>query len=79
MDEKKLHTWEFQPKDICRNMRCKLHQKRYSGKTTECSSICKILPLNFFFLQNLADAVFQTSLYIKLVIPKILFIYTGIV
>ena len=37
MVEKKLHTWEFQLKDIGGNIRCKLLQKRSSGKTTECS------------------------------------------
>ena len=37
MDEKKLHTWEFQLKHSSRNMRCKLLQKRFTGKTTECS------------------------------------------
>ena len=37
MDEKKLHTWEFQLKHSSRNMGCKLLQKRFTGKTTECS------------------------------------------
>ena len=32
MDEKKLHTQEFQLKGIGRNMRCKLLQKRSTGK-----------------------------------------------
>ena len=37
MDEKKLHTQEFQLKGMWRNMRCKLLQKRSTGKTIECS------------------------------------------
>ena len=37
MDEKKLHSLEFQLKSIGRNMRCKLLQKRSTGKTTDCS------------------------------------------
>ena len=35
MDEKKLHTLEVQLKGIGGNMRCKLLQKRSTGKTTE--------------------------------------------
>ena len=37
MDEKKLHTGEFQLKGSGGNMRCKLLRKRFTGKTTECS------------------------------------------
>ena len=37
MDEKKIHTWEFQLKHNSRNMGCKLLQKRFTGKTAECS------------------------------------------
>ena len=33
MDEKKLHTQEFQLKGIGGDMRCKLLQKRSTGKT----------------------------------------------
>ena len=36
MDVKKLHTLEFQLKGIGRNTRCKLLQKRSTGKITEC-------------------------------------------
>ena len=43
MDEKKLHTGEFQLNRSSRNMRCKLLQKRFTGKTTECS---KVMPHN---------------------------------
>ena len=48
MDEKKLHTWEFPLKRSSRNMRCKSFQKRFTGKTIECSK-------NLFY-QNLTDA-----------------------
>ena len=37
IDEKKLHTRELQLKGSSGNMRCKLFQKRSTGKTTECS------------------------------------------
>ena len=43
MDEKKLHTWEFQLNRSSRNMRCNLLRKRFTGKTTECS---KVMPHN---------------------------------
>ena len=72
MDEKKLHTWQFQLKGSNRNTRCKLLKKRFTGKATEC---CSILPLKKDILLELNRCIFQISLkYIKLVIPKILFI-----
>ena len=37
MDDKKLHTWEFQLECSSRNMGCKLFQKRFTGIKTECS------------------------------------------
>ena len=68
MDEKKLHTREFHLKGISRNMRCKMLQKKSTGKTTLCS---KHLNLT----RNLTNGFFKISLkYIKLVIPIILFI-----
>ena len=68
MDEKKLHTREFHLKGISRNMRCKMLQKKSTGKTTSCS---KHLNLT----KNLTNGFFKISLkYIKLVIPIILFI-----
>ena len=71
MDEKKLHTREFQLNCIAGNMRCKLLQKRSTGKT----NTCDILPLKKIFFQNLTDAFFKYLISIfKLVIPKILFI-----
>ena len=75
MDEKKLHTREFQLKGSNRNMRSKLLQKRFTGKTTECSKhLCHIV-IEKNILSELNRCIFQMSLkYIKLVIPKILFI-----
>ena len=44
MDEKKIHTWEFLLKHSSRNMRGKLLQKRFTGKTTECfKHLCHIV------------------------------------
>ena len=75
MDEKKLHTWEFQLKHSSRNMRCKLLQKRFTGKTTECSKHLCHLAIEKNILSELNRCIFQIPLkYIKLVIPKILFI-----
>ena len=37
MDDEKLRTQEFQLKGIGRNMRCKLLQKKSTGKITEFS------------------------------------------
>ena len=75
MDEEKLHTRDFQLKGSDKNMRCKLLQKRSTGKTRECSKHLSQLPLKKTFYHNLRDVFFQIYLkYRKLVIPKILFI-----
>ena len=75
MDEKKLHTREFQLKGSIGNMRCKLLQKRFTGKTTECSKHLRHIAIEKDILSELNRCIFQISLkYIKLVIPKILFI-----
>ena len=75
MDEKKLHTWEFQLKGSGGNMRCKLLQKRFSGKTTECSKHLCHIAIEKDILSEFNRCIFQISLnYIKLVLPKILFI-----
>ena len=75
MDEKKLHTREFQQKGSGRNMRCKLLQKRLAGKTTESSKHLRHIAIEKDILSELNRCIFQISLkYIKLVIPKILFI-----
>ena len=72
MDEKKLHTQEFQLKGSSRNMRCKLLQKKVYWKNWA-PNICAILPLKKIFYQN--RCIFKISLkYIKLVTPKTLFI-----
>ena len=51
MDEKKLHTWAFQLKHSSRNMGCKLLQKRFTGKTTDCSKHLRHIGIEkkFFF------------------------------
>ena len=75
MDEKKLHNREFQLKGSSENMRCKLLQKRFTGKTTECSKHLRHIAIEKDILSELNRCIFQISLkYIKLVIPKILFI-----
>ena len=75
MDEKKLHTWEFQLKGSGGNMRCKLLQKRFTGKTTECSKHLHHIAIEKYILSEFNKCIFQISLkYSKLVIPKILFI-----
>ena len=74
MDEKKIHTREFQLKGIIRNMRCKLLQKRSTGKTESSKHLQNIAIEKDIFLE-LNRCIFQISLkYIKLVISKILFI-----
>ena len=59
MDEKKLHTREFHVKGISRNMRCKLLQKRSTGKTTECSKHLQCIAIEKIFFHNLTDAFFK--------------------
>ena len=57
------------------NMRCKLLQKRFTGKKTECSKHLCHIAIEKDILPELNRCIFQISLkYIKLVIPKILFI-----
>ena len=76
MDEKKLHTREFQLKGIGGNMRGKLLQKRSTGKTTECSKHLQHIAIEKDIFSELNNrCISQISLkYIKLAIPKILFI-----
>ena len=75
MDEKKLHTWEFQLKCSSRNMRCMLLQKRFTGKTAECSKHLHHIAIEKNMLSELNRCIFKIPLkYIKLVIPKLLFI-----
>ena len=58
-----------------RNMMCKLPQKRFTGKTTECSKHLRHIAIEKNILSELNRCVFQIPLkYIKLVIPKIFFI-----
>ena len=79
MDEKELCTcWRklrFKLKRSSRNMRCKLLQKRFTGKTTECSKHLHHIAIEKSIVSELDRCIFQIPLkYIKLVIPKILFI-----
>ena len=75
MDKKKLHTWPFQLKHSSRNMRCKLLQKRFAGKTTERSKHLRHIAIEKNILSKLNECIFQIPLnYINLVIPNILFI-----
>ena len=75
IEEKKLHTWEFQLKGRDGTMRCKLLQKSFTGKTTECSKHLCHISIEKYILSELNRCNFQISLkYIKLAIPKILFI-----
>ena len=75
MDEKKLCTREFYMKGRGGNMRCKLLQKRFTGKITECSKHLRHIAIEKDILSELDRCIFQKSLkYIKSVIPKILFI-----
>ena len=71
MDVKKLHTQQLQLKGSGGNMRCKLLQKRFTRKKRTVPNICAILPLKKIFYQMHFS---NTLKYIKLVIPKILFI-----
>ena len=55
--------------------RCKLLQKRSTGKITEWSKHLQHIAFEKYIFSQLNSCIFQTSLkYIKLVIPKILFI-----
>ena len=74
MDEEKLHTRKFQLKGSGGKTRCKLLQKRFTGKTTERSKYLRHIAIEKDILPQL-KYIFQISLkYINLVIPKILFI-----
>ena len=74
MDEEKLHTRKFQLKGSGGKTRCKLLQKRFTGKTTERSKHLRHIAIEKDILPQL-KYIFQISLkYINLVIPKILFI-----
>ena len=56
-------------------MRCKLLQKRFTGKTTECSKHLRHIAIEKNILSELNRCIFEIPLkYIKLVIPKILFL-----
>ena len=60
MDEKKLHTWEGQLKGS--SGRCKLIQKRFTGKTTECSKHLGHIAIEKDILSEINRCIFQISL-----------------
>ena len=61
MDEKKLHTLEFQLKGIGRNMRCKLLQNRSTGKTTERSKHLRHIAIEKDIFSKLNRCIFHFS------------------
>ena len=73
MDEKKIYTWEFQLKHSSRNMTCKLLQKRFTGKTIECSKHLRHIAIEKNILSELNRCILPLK-YIKLDIQKILYI-----
>ena len=79
MDEKKLHTRKFQLKGSGGNMRCKLLQKRFTGKTTDCSKHLRHIASEKNILSELNRCIFQMSLkYIKVVISNTLYWYYAV-
>ena len=62
MDEKKLHTQEYQLKGSRGNMRCKLFQKMFTGKATECSKHLRYIAIEEDILSELDIYIFQISL-----------------
>ena len=60
MDEKTIYNREFQLKGIEGNMRCKLLQKRSTGKTTECSKHLQHIPIQKDIFSELNKSIFQT-------------------
>ena len=62
MDEKKLHTREFQLKGSGENMRCKLLQKRFTGNTTECSKHLHHITIEKDIVSELNICIFHISL-----------------
>ena len=72
IDEKELHTWKFQLRNSRRNMRWKLLQKGFTGKTTECFKHLHHIAIEKNILSELNRCIFQIPLkHIKLVTSKI--------
>ena len=59
MDEKILHTQEFQLKGIGGNMRYNLLQKRSTGKTTEFSNHLRHIAIETDIFSELNRCIFQ--------------------
>ena len=75
-DEKKLHAWVFQQKGIGGNMRCKLLQKRSTGKTTKCFKHLQQIFIEKDIFSELNRYIFQVSL--KYISYSKNTLYTGI-
>ena len=65
MDEKKLHIPEFQPKVIGGSMRCKLLQKKSTGKTTEPSKHLRHIAVEKIFFSELNRSAYSIKLTIQ--------------
>ena len=73
MDEKKLHTQEFQLKGIGANMSCRPLEKVLLEKQQECSKHLRHIAIEKDIFSELNRCIFQISLkYIKLVTPRML-------
>ena len=55
MDEKKLHTWEFQLNAIGGDLKSKLLEKTSIGKTTECSKHLQHIAIEKDILMHFSD------------------------
>ena len=62
MDEKKLHTREFQLNGVSGKKRCKLLIKRSTGKTTECSEHLWHIAIEKDIFSELNRHIFKISL-----------------
>ena len=62
MDEKKIHTQEYQLKGSRGNMIRKLLQKMFTGKATECSKHLRYIAIEEDILSELNIYIFQISL-----------------
>ena len=59
LDEKKLHTWEFQLKSKGGNITHKLLQKRFTGKITECPKHLRHIAIEKDILSELNRYIFS--------------------
>ena len=66
IDKKKLHTQGFQLKGISRNMRCKLLQKRSTGKTRQCSKHLEQIAIEKDFFSDFKRCIVLVILLVTL-------------